>query len=245
MQRQTVKSACSKGNTMSDHRHTPPGVHEYDDEPQVGLPETLPKGEQLIWQGSPDWRSMAINVFHVRKVAAYLTAMMFIRGIAVGSDGTALQGLIAALWCLPLVVIAVGVMTLLAYLSARDTMYSVTDKRVIMRIGIALTLSYNIPLKLVQAAGIHVRKDGTGDIPLNLAKGNKIAFLFLWPHAKPWKLSQPEPMLRCLPNVTEVAAKLSAAWASANQQAAVPTVDAFSPAHMPALPELSAQRLAI
>jgi fumarate reductase subunit C len=230
---------------MSDHRHTPPGVHEYDDEPQVGLPEALPKGERLLWQGSPDWRSMAINVFHVRKVAAYLTVMMLIRGVAVASDGTAMQGLIAALWCLPLVLIAVGVITLLAYLSARDTMYSITDKRVIMRIGIALTLSYNIPLKLVHAAGIHVRKDGTGDIPLSLAKGNKIAFLFLWPHAKPWKLSQPEPMLRCLPNVNEVAAKLSAAWANANQQTAITAVHTNDTAHLPSLPELAPQRLAI
>jgi Bacterial PH domain len=230
---------------MSDHRHTPPGVHEYDDEPEVGLPEALPKGEQLLWQGSPEWRSMAINVFHVRKVAAYLTVMMLIRGVAVGSDGTMTQGLIAALWCLPLVLIAVGVITLLAYLSARDTMYSITDKRVIMRIGIALTLSYNIPLKLVQAAGIHVRKDGTGDIPLNLAKGNKIAFLFLWPHAKPWKLSQPEPMLRCLPNVSEVATKLSAAWANANQQAANAAVHLNDTPQLSGLPELAPQRLAM
>jgi uncharacterized membrane protein len=230
---------------MSDHRHTPPGVHEYDDEPQVGLPEALPKGEQLLWQGSPDWRSMAINVFHVRKVAAYLTAMMLIRGIAVGSDGTALQGLIAGLWCLPLVFIAVSVITLMAYLSARDTMYSITDKRVIMRIGIALTLTYNIPLKLIQAAGLHVRNDGTGDIPLNLAKGNKIAFLFLWPHAKPWKLSQPEPMLRCLPNASDVAVKLSAAWAKANQQTAIPAASLGDAALLPSFPELAPQRLAV
>jgi uncharacterized membrane protein len=230
---------------MSDHRHTPPGVHEYDDEPQVGLPEALPKGEQLLWQGSPDWRSMAINVFHVRKVAAYLTAMLLIRGIAVGSDGTALEGLIAGLWCLPLVLIAVAIITLLAYLSARDTMYSITDKRVIMRIGIALTLTYNIPLKLIQAAGLHVRNDGTGDIPLNLAKGNKIAFLFLWPHAKPWKLSQPEPMLRCLPNASDVAAKLSVAWAEANQQTAIPAASLSVAALLPSFPELAPQRLAM
>jgi Bacterial PH domain len=230
---------------MSDHRHTPPGVHEYDDEPQVGLPEALPKGERLIWQGSPNWRSMAINVFHVRKVAVYLTVMMLIRGLAVGNDGTVLQGFIAALWCLPLVIIATAVMTLLAYLSARDTMYSITNKRVIMRIGIALTLTYNIPLKLIQAAGVHHRKDGTGDIPLNLAKGNKIAFVFLWPHAKPWKLSQPEPMLRCLPNAIEVASTLSAAWAAANQQVAMPAVNPNEPTNSSGVPELTSQRLAM
>jgi fumarate reductase subunit C len=203
---------------MSEHRHTPPGVHEYDDEPQVGLPEALPAGEQLLWQGSPDWRSMAIRVFHVRKVAVYLTIMMLIRGFSVATDGSWMQGFIAGLWCLPLVILGVGILTLLAYLSARDTMYSITDKRVIMRIGIALTISYNIPLKLIQAASVHVGKNGVGDIPLSLANGNKIAFLFLWPHAKPWTLSKPEPMLRCLPEVSAVAAKLSSAWSQANPE---------------------------
>jgi Bacterial PH domain len=232
---------------MSDHRHTLPGTHEYDDEPQVGLPELLPKGERLLWQGAPDWKSMAINVFHVRKVAIYLVFMMLIRGVAVAGESTFLQGLIAALWCVPVIAVAIGLITLLAYLSARDTMYSITDKRVIMRIGIALTLTYNIPLKLVQAAGIHVRKDGSGDIPLNLAKGNKIAFLFLWPHAKPWRLANPEPMFRCVPDARNVAATLSQAWAEANHQTVVRAAETTNPnpATRPDLSDLVTNQLAI
>jgi Bacterial PH domain len=232
---------------MSDHRHTPPGTHEYDDEPQVGLPELLPKGERLLWQGSPDWKSMAINVFHVRKVAIYLIVMMLIRAVAVAGESTLLKGVVAGLWCLPVIAIAIALITLLAYLSARDTMYSITDKRVILRIGIALTLTYNIPLKLVQAAGIYVRKDGSGDIPLSLAKGNKIAYLFLWPHAKPWKLANPEPMLRCIPNANEVAATLSQAWAKANQQVAIPSTETSSQNQMPRpdMSDLVPNRLAI
>jgi Bacterial PH domain len=231
---------------MSDHRHTPPGVHEYDDEPQVGLPEALPQGERLVWQGAPEWRAMAIRVFHVRKVAVYLTLMMLIRAFTVGTDSTLTDGIVAGLWCVPLILLCVGVLTLLAYLSARDTMYSITNKRVIMRIGIALTISYNIPLKLIQAAGLHVGKNGIGDIPLSLADGNKIAFLFLWPHAKPWKVSKPEPMLRCLPNVSDVALRLSNAWSQANLQASGSSIEGdVTAGRLPSQPALVQTRMAI
>jgi Bacterial PH domain len=207
---------------MSDHRHTLPGTHEYDQEPQVGLPEQLPPNERLIWQGSPNWRSMAINVFHVRKVAIYLMLMMAARAYVVGSEQGFSQGVVSALWLTPFIAFAVGGLSLLAYLSAKDTMYTITSKRIVMRIGIALTLSYNIPLKLVFAAGMHERKDGSGDIPLTLVKGNKIALLNLWPHARPWRIASPEPMLRCLPEVKSVAAELAKAWSQANQQQAIP-----------------------
>jgi Bacterial PH domain len=209
---------------MSDHRHTLPGTHEYDQEPQVGLPEQLPPNERLIWQGSPNWRSMAVDVFHVRKIAIYLFLMMAARAYVVAGELGFSEGIVAAIWLTPFIAFAIGGIALLAYLSARDTMYTITSKRVVMRIGIALTLTYNIPLKLIFAAGVHERKDGSGDIPLTLVPGNKIALLNLWPHARPWRFSAPEPMLRCLPDVKIVAAELSKAWAQANQQAAIPTV---------------------
>jgi hypothetical protein len=228
---------------MSDHRHTLPGTHEYDQEPQVGLPEQLPPNERLIWQGSPNWRSMAIHVFHVRKVAAYLLLMMAARAYVVGSEQGFSQGVVSAFWLTPFIAFAVGGLSLLAYLSAKDTMYTITSKRIVMRIGIALTLTYNIPLKLVFAAGMHERKDGSGDIPLTMLKGNKIALLNLWPHARPWRITSPEPMLRCLPEVKAVAAELAKAWSQANQQQAIPAIKATNTSdnHNVSHPSLVAQ----
>ena len=194
-----------------EHRHLPHGMPEHDGEPELGLPEALPKDEHLIWQGSPDWKAMARDVFHVQKIAIYFCIIVGIRMAVVGSEEGFLPAVMAALWLLPLIIFALGILTLMAYLSARDTMYTITDKRLVMRIGIALTLSYNIPLRLVSAAGLHLRKDGTGDIPLNLTLGNKIGYINLWPHARPWRIANPEPMLRCLPNVKQAAEKLASA----------------------------------
>jgi hypothetical protein len=207
---------------MSSHRHTPPGTHEYDEEPEVGLPERLPTNEKLIWQGSPNWRSMALEVFHVRKVAYYFLGIFVLRGLFVGEELGWQAGIMSAMLLLPLFAFALATLTAIAYLSARDTLYTITDKRVVMRIGIALTLTYNIPLKLISAAGIHVRKDSSGDLPITLLAGNKIAFVNLWPHTRPWKLVSPQPMLRCIPNVEQVAAQLAKAWSSHTDQTAVP-----------------------
>ena len=41
-----------------------------------GLPAALPAGESLLWQGKPQWRSLAIRALHARKVAIYFLILM-------------------------------------------------------------------------------------------------------------------------------------------------------------------------
>ena len=44
--------------------------------PNPGLPEDLPRGEALLWQGSPAWRNLAVSTFHVRKVLAWFAILL-------------------------------------------------------------------------------------------------------------------------------------------------------------------------
>ena len=219
---------------MKAHRHTL--GHEHDYEPQVGLPEALPADEQLLWQGSPDVRTLAIEVFHVRKLVVYFAALMALRVAFVVSDGGSFGDALAALaWPLPVAALCIGAMLFLARHTALTTVYSITSKRVVMRIGIVLNVTYNLPFKRIAAAGMRRRADGFGDIPLALLRGERIAILQLWPHARPWHLRQPEPMLRCLPDVAGVAAILSTAWSAATGITAVPAAAQSSPASTPSL----------
>jgi hypothetical protein len=191
-----------------------PGTpHEHEFEPVRGLPEVLPAGEQMLWQGSPDWRALARRAFHVRKLVVYFSVLVLLR-VAVVASGPATAGgmLVSALWMVLLGATAVGLMTLMAWLSARAAVYTVTDKRVVMRIGIVLTLTFNIPFKRIEAAGLHLDADGTGDLPLTLSGSDRIAWLNLWPHARAWRLVRPEPMLRCVPQAAGVARLLAQAW---------------------------------
>jgi hypothetical protein len=190
-------------------------VHEHEFEPVPGLPEELPPGEKLLWQGSPDWRALAVRAFHVRKLVVYFAILVVVRvAVLLGAGATAGEMVLAALFMAMLGVVAVGVMAGLAWLTARATVYTVTDRRVVLRVGIVLTLAFNIPFKRIEAAGLHVEKDGSGDIPLTLAGDDRIAWLNLWLHARPWRLARPEPMLRSVPRAAHVARLLAEAWSA-------------------------------
>ena len=50
--------------------------HEHELEPQFGLPEPLPQGERILWQGSPDFAALARSAFHVRMLAVYFLVLL-------------------------------------------------------------------------------------------------------------------------------------------------------------------------
>jgi Bacterial PH domain len=190
--------------------------HEHEFEAAPGLPEPLPRGERLLWQGAPDWRALARHAFHVRGLSVYFAAILGARALnELVNGGSAADAAVAVAWLLPVAVFALGMLTLLAYLSSKSTMYTITDRRVIMRVGIVLTLTFNLPFKFIASAGFKARSSDTGDIPLALAGKDKIAYVHLWPHARPWRVASPEPMLRCVPDAERVAALLTQAWVQA------------------------------
>jgi hypothetical protein len=118
------------------------------------------------------------------------------------------------LWLLPLAVAALGLLALLVWLVSRTSVYTVTDRRVVMRIGVVLGITFNLPYSQIVSAGLRTNKDGTGDITLVLADTDHIAYIHLWPHARPWHLKRTEPMLRALPQVQGVAQILAGALAA-------------------------------
>jgi Bacterial PH domain len=207
---------------MKAHRHSA-SSHEHEFEPQRGLPEALPGDEKLLWQGSPDWRMLARRAFHLRKLSVYFAALVLLRVAFVYSDTGSIAGALRATpGPLALAAIALGLVALMAWLSARSTVYTLTDKRVIIRIGIVLTLTFNIPYRRIATAGLHLDAKGTGDLPLTLLPPDHIAYLHLWPHARPWRVARPEPMMRSVPDAAAVAKLLTQAWSEATGLAAQP-----------------------
>ena len=197
--------------------------HEHEFEAAHGLPEALPADERLLWQGSPDWLRLAREAFHVRKLAVYFALILGVRAATLLSLGGSVdEALRAVMMLAPLALIAIGTALGLAWLTSRTTVYTITDKRVVMRIGIVLSLTFNLPLRRLANAGLHLHADGSGDIPLTFAGDDVIAFLHLWPHARPWRVAKPEPMLRCIPDAERVSRVLVDAWAHRTTGAAAP-----------------------
>jgi hypothetical protein len=207
----------------------PPLGHEHEFEPEHGLPERLPAQEHVLWQGSPDWAVMARRVFHVRKLVVYFAALVAVRlAVLMSNAAGAREMVVSVLWMLLLAGTAIGLLSLVAWLSARATVYTITDKRVVMRVGIVLTLTFNIPFKRMVAAGLRLDARGFGDIPLTLGGDDHIAWLHLWPHVRPWRLARPEPMLRCVPQAGDVAGLLTQAWSRSTGLATPPAGTAQS-----------------
>jgi Bacterial PH domain len=195
-------------------------ITEYDIEPVPGLPGRLPPGETMLWQGSPDWKRLALSAFHARGVALYFAALIVFGAVQGAWTGVGLT-LIAAL-------AGLGLIALGAWGAARTTLYTITNKRVVLRIGIALPKCINLPLSLIESADLRLHNDGTGDVPLRVTGAQRVGYLALWPHARPWKLTTPQPMLRCVPDAQTVAATLTRAYGTRLAVKPAPVLEALA-----------------
>ena len=181
-------------------------MSEYDFEPVRGLPYRLPEDEKILWQGSPNWRSLAVHLCHVRSINLYFAVLMIWRIVVTYSEGKPLSAAHEMnAWLAALLGIVMAIALTFAFLAARTTIYTITTRRVVLRYGIAFTKAVNVPLRLVKSVGIRMHSNGTADIALALTGPDRIAYLILWPHTRPWRFSSPEPMLRAIPEPEKVA----------------------------------------
>jgi Bacterial PH domain len=183
---------------------------EFDSEPVPGLPENLPAGESLVWQGSPSWTSLARHSMHAGKVAFYFTVLSACRVAWQTANGaTVAQSLSDAAPVFAFGMVGVGLLCLAAWLSSRTTIYSITNRRVVMRYGIALPMTVNIPFCEVTAADLKSYADGSGDIALAVKGPLRLAYLHLWPNVRPWHLTEAQPAIRSIPNAADIAQLLT------------------------------------
>lgn len=185
--------------------------------PIRGLPGPLPPGEQLLWQGAPVWRVLARTAFHTRLVAGYF-AVLTVVALASGGIPGALKTIAVGL-------VGLALLHLLAWVSARATVYTLTNRRIVLRIGIALPKSINLPLRAIAAVDATLRGDGSGDLPLHIKGAQRIGYAALWPHARAWHLAVPQPMLRAVPDAAAVGALIARTCLAANPDGQIALVD--------------------
>jgi hypothetical protein len=198
--------------------------NEYDHEPIRGLPDLLPEGEQILWQGEPAWLSMARRAFYVQTLAIYFALLIGAhQAYHFSTGGSAAQALVNLGWQICLGLTGLAILAGMARLYARTTVYTLTNRRIVLRFGVAIPMMINLPLNRVQAADLRCFGDGTGDIALRLEDGERVSYWAIWPHARPWHYAPVIPMLRSVPEAQTVAKTLSeAAAAFGGSQAAAP-----------------------
>lgn len=172
-------------------------MSEYYHEPVRGLPGFLPEGEHILWQAAPDWKTMAANALHIRLTAAYFVTIIL--WAAIGGDAeTAL-----AVSVLGSVVIAL--LVAFAWGVGRTTLYTLTNRRIVLRVGVALNKCVNLPLTEIESANLKMLGNGSGSIVLALKGAPRLGYLMLWPHVRSLRIARPQPMLRAIPDARNVA----------------------------------------
>lgn len=219
-------------------------VFEHDHEPVPGLPARLPDGEYIAWQGRPTGRLIARRVFKTHWVAGYFLVLVAWALAAGFYDGRPLgEILFSAAVLLLLGGIAIAMLELFAWGVQKTTLYTITNHRLVMRIGVALSVTLNLPFRQIASADMSRDRDGSGDIVFRLNDGQRFSWLILWPHVRPWRMTRPEPSLRCIPDVEAVAKVLQAQLAEAAEGRTVaPTVHVSGPeAVAPEAPVMAAE----
>lgn len=175
-------------------------MSEYNHEPIRGLPGELPGDEHVLWQSSPDWKYLAAAALHIRLSAFYFGAIV-VWAVSRGDANTAIAVSVLGATVL-------GLFTLFAWGVGRTTVYTITNKRIVLRIGVALNKCINLPLSEIEAANLKMLGDGHGNIVLRLKGMPRIGYFMLWPHARSLRFVRPQPMLRAIPDAQNVAQML-------------------------------------
>lgn len=197
---------------------------EHEFEPIPGLPADLPEGEAIVWQGRPQWRMLARRGFKVRWLAAYFAVFVAARTISTVTSGQWSDGAVQLVAMIAVFSACLGLCQLLAWLAARSTLYTITTHRVVMRIGVALPITWNLPFARIAAADRIQRPEGDGDIVLRLVAPDRVALFHLWPHSQMTGLLRASPTLRAIAEPAMVAALLEDAvrrWSAAHGELTV------------------------
>ncbi|RIV89249.1 photosynthetic complex putative assembly protein PuhB [Aurantiacibacter zhengii] len=166
---------------------------------ELGLPGPLPEGERVLWHGKPARSALSRYLFRWPMLATYLALVALLPLLATVQQGAGLMQIaLSPLLVLPFAAVILAFVQLGSWLLATTSTYIITDRRVILQVGVALTRTVNIPLRQIAHVGERDRR-GSRDIALTLRRPNKIAWLALWPHALATQWKQPVPLLRALP----------------------------------------------
>lgn len=194
------------------------GGPEHDYEPVPGLPGRLPEGEMILWQGAPSSAQVSRRIMKTRWIAGYF-AVLVIWNVSAGIyDGRMVSEILFSSGALAILCgMAIALLEAFAWGVQKTTMYTITNKRVVMRIGVALSATFNLPFTRIVSADMREDKNGCGDIALTLAPGDKLSWLVFWPHVRGFRKGALIPQMICLKDVAIAGNVLSAALAGSRR----------------------------
>ena len=167
--------------------------------------DAIPNGESILWKGRPSLWGFSWNLFGLKWITLYLS-MLSIVSVArfFASDFyTAfyvdflpffLSGIFAS-------IILIG----LAATQTYSTVYIITENRVIIKTGAALSFLISMPFKKIKEVNLQKRGASIGTISFELLSEKRVPYISCWPSVRPWKFKRTQPAFSCVGSVDEVA----------------------------------------
>ncbi|MBA4797660.1 MAG: PH domain-containing protein [Rhizobiales bacterium] len=187
-------------------------IREHEIEPLPGLPGVPPAGEVILWQGRPSSALVARHLLKVRWIVGYFLILASWAVVAGWSDGQPAGGILFSVAVLTaLAGVLIGMIELFAWAVEKTTLYTITTERVVMRFGVAISMTLNLPFRQIDSVALAKIGEKAGVIAIALLPGQRLSWLIQWPHVRGFRFSKAEPSLICLVDAEKVAGVLSTA----------------------------------
>ncbi|MFN3636140.1 MAG: photosynthetic complex putative assembly protein PuhB [Rhizobium rhizophilum] len=187
-------------------------TREHEIEPLPGLPGVPPAGEVILWQGRPSSALIARHLLKVRWIVGYFLVLATWAVAAGLSDGHPAGGILFSVAVLTaLAGVLIGMIELFAWAVEKTTLYTITTERVVIRFGVAISMTLNLPFRQIDGVSLARIGDKAGLIAIALLPEQRISWLIQWPHVRGFRFAKPEPSLVYLPDADKAASVLSAA----------------------------------
>jgi hypothetical protein len=173
-----------------------------------GVEEALPPGERVLWSGRPELWPLAFRVLHLRALVGYWVVATGFLVFGRGGDGRSLWADLA--WMGVIALVGTVLIVAGAAVVRATTLYALTERRVVLRIGVALPVVLNLPLHRIESVDLRLWERGRGDVVLTPKAGEGFGWALLWPHLRPWNFAAPQPALKAIPNAGEVGRQIAA-----------------------------------
>lgn len=183
---------------------------EFENEAVPGLPGPLPEGEYIVWQGSPSGKAVARHVLKARWIAAYFAVIVaWVLATGFYFERTVESIVVSTVLLTVSGLIVYGLARWFGHGVEKTSVYTITNRRVVMRIGIALPTAFNLPFREIRSADLKQHGDGTGDIALGFDDDVRLSWVVFWPHVRGFKMAHTQPQFLCLQDASEVADHLA------------------------------------
>ena len=96
----------------------------------------------------------------------------------------------------------------LAAIQTYSTVYIITENRVIIKTGAALSFLISMPFKKIKEVNLQKRGGSVGTISFELFSEKRVPYISCWPSVRPWRFKKTQPAFSCIGSVDEVATTL-------------------------------------